>query len=531
MDGTRWCALVIVVVASCAPATVDRLGPVHPGATAAASRAAKQDSTHGEQTPSSRVRADFAREWLAADDSLQAAVNGVTESDGDAVFAAVEQTSDALFPLSLQSTRVTVVTGERNDTRLHAVAGRLKAGWRDAGRARVGFVEYRGRLLRLGFAGRANIGIGEQLLLGRRFGSYPHAYSRTSAGRLWISPSLSPLFAQDVAAMAVAAGPWSATVLRASATGSFDSGATWLAGGYEYSGARAGVAIGLAAHSDVDSAPEAAGGLGRRILWSIHGRTVGKYVEVSGEVAGSLHRTVASLRLGRKRDWSFLAFHAPLSSSVVDPLIDVKLPPGAVRGAMATARCRIPFIVVTGKLLLQHRRVNGGIQRRRQIWMSLRRAGHSDLRWEMALYNGIAHNDVYPREVLGDHMVHDTVVDSRVRAEVRSAKNEAVMHRLRVDYLPGGGDGVVIMVGSRATVWRCEFEWRLSAYSLAQGQAAFVSRPGVGPFEVFSGLYGQGSDLALRLRAQLRTGVRLTGYYGRPHLKGARAYLGLEYVR
>jgi hypothetical protein len=269
----------------------------------------------------------------------------------------------------------------------------------------------------------------------------------------------------------------------------------------------------------------------RGTLWSIHGRAMRKSIEVSGEVAGSLERTFASLRVARKSDWSLFIFHAPSSSSLVDPLVDVRLIPGEVRGAVVAARRKVSAVMLAGRLLLQRRRVDGGIHRRRQTWMSARRVGRSSVRWELSLYNGSTQSDMFPGEVVADHIEQSVESNTRLRAELQTPDKEHVRHRIRVDYLPGGGDGVMMLVGTRARLAMVELEWRLSAYSLERGQAAFVSRPGVGPFELFSGLYGRGTDLSLRLRAQLGAGLRVSGYYGRPHLKPPRAYLGLEYVR
>ena len=104
-------------------------------------------------------------------------------------------------------------------------------------------------------------------------------------------------------------------------------------------------------------------------------------------------------------------------------------------------------------------------------------------------------------------------------------------HDLRIHYLPpvaGRGEGVMTTAAGSAEAGRVQASWRITAYSLAPGQLSFIARPGVGGFESFSPVSGQGSDLSTRVRVRIDPNLLLFFYYGVPHLQERRIYAGVR---
>ena len=90
-------------------------------------------------------------------------------------------------------------------------------------------------------------------------------------------------------------------------------------------------------------------------------------------------------------------------------------------------------------------------------------------------------------------------------------------------------DGLSIVVTARADLGRLQATGQVAAYSLGKSQGLFISRPGIGNFEMFSSVYGRGSDIALRLCFKLTRALSLLVYHGEPWLKEQRTYLGIQF--
>jgi hypothetical protein len=104
----------------------------------------------------------------------------------------------------------------------------------------------------------------------------------------------------------------------------------------------------------------------------------------------------------------------------------------------------------------------------------------------------------------------------------------------RIEHMPRigrVGPGTLLSLVMEVATRRVEARVQLSAHALSPGRRAFVSRPGVGPFESLAPLYGDGSDLSVRLRVAAWEGARFVVFYGSPWLEAARVYLGVEYHR
>jgi hypothetical protein len=110
----------------------------------------------------------------------------------------------------------------------------------------------------------------------------------------------------------------------------------------------------------------------------------------------------------------------------------------------------------------------------------------------------------------------------------------AVQTGVRVDYLPPARhleSGTVVSVGVNLVVGRFDGRVKVAGHSLPRGRPSFVSRPGIGPFEGLGTLYGEGSDLSLRLGLRLSRESRLFFFYGSSWKGSERTYVGVECKR
>jgi hypothetical protein len=128
----------------------------------------------------------------------------------------------------------------------------------------------------------------------------------------------------------------------------------------------------------------------------------------------------------------------------------------------------------------------------------------------------------------------DKWVEERVGLQWDFAAGMNLSHRLRVELRfaePGGRAGMVISSGGRFSSQWGEIMYRFTNYRLDASMCGVVSRPGVGPFEHMSFVYGCGSDVSLRMRLWLCSWFEILAYCGRPWEKPARVYFGLAYPR
>jgi hypothetical protein len=128
----------------------------------------------------------------------------------------------------------------------------------------------------------------------------------------------------------------------------------------------------------------------------------------------------------------------------------------------------------------------------------------------------------------------DKWVEERLGLQWDFAAGMNLSHRLRAELRfaePGGGTGVVISSGGRFSSPWGEIVYRFTNYRLVATMCGFVSRPGVGPFEHMSFVYGGGSDVSLRVKLWICSWFEILAYYGRPWEKPGRMYIGLAYPR
>ena len=107
----------------------------------------------------------------------------------------------------------------------------------------------------------------------------------------------------------------------------------------------------------------------------------------------------------------------------------------------------------------------------------------------------------------------------------------AFSHDLRLDVLPGGAQtrsGTLVSLGTRVAAGRLRVDWRVSTYSIPPGRQSSIARPGLGSFELFSAVYGTGTDVSVRFRWRLLAPLTISGYYGERSSGTRRAYIGAE---
>lgn len=406
-----------------------------------------------------------------------------------------------------------IVAGPRRDVTARATAGGVSLGVRRVDDNVVGYAEWRGTgVVRRLHAGHLRCRLGEQLLVGRGFGVYPTAYSATPAGRMTWSPALSLAGGADAAAMELGAGRWRFRSMVVRPAQGSDTG--WIESGYESNAMRLGIAVG----SSIER--------GTPTVGSVHAlQRVGDVV-VSAEMVGTGGAIFGSARLSADALGAVSIFNAPWLTSTVEPLSDLAPPRGVLRGAVVEWRA-LTRARVAGRILLTSRALAGEHRWRRQIWLSSRRRRRGTWSIEASMYHSSLITETPPREEAAWQTVREQEGRTRFRLAF-DVHDKHGRHRLRLDYLPGGGDSMLAGVGSRMVLGMLEVEWRFAAYALRRGQQGFIARPGPGPFELFGSVYGRGSDVAVRLRARLFHGLRVFAYYGGPYLKSPRVYVGAE---
>jgi hypothetical protein len=137
-------------------------------------------------------------------------------------------------------------------------------------------------------------------------------------------------------------------------------------------------------------------------------------------------------------------------------------------------------------------------------------------------------------DVLSPEAGLDSRVEERVGLQWDFETGTRLAHRLRAEVRfaqPGESLGIIVSSGGRLSCRRGELSYRFTNYRLAPSMCGFVSRPGIGPFEHMSFVYGCGSDVSLRVRLWLFSSIEILAYYGQPWGKPARCYAGFAYPR
>lgn len=406
-----------------------------------------------------------------------------------------------------------VYGGHRSERSARASWHFASAGVRDVDGRRSAFVTLSDLgALRQVHAGRAHVRFGEQLVLGRGFGSYPTAYATSAAGALSWSPSLSAFSGVDVVATTLRTGALSLQSVVARAPDATRS--AWLA---------------LTADARPPGRFSVLAGwpgtvAGRPRMLAVAGQLHGAGLSFTWECAVDRTRVFGAARIAAPRFGSAAFFHAPVLTSADEPLVHFLERPGAVRGVLVDWR-RIAGFRLAGRVLLTTRADADASRIRRQVWLSTH--GGRQLRWKLSLYHLSETDESLARAVPQVATTVSRHATTRLRLDIEFGDRSS-RHRMRADIVERG---VVVAAGSRLEAGRVTAEWRAAAYALPPGRPAWVTRPGPGPFERFSSVYGRGSDLGVRIRFRLFSHSLLEAYYGRPYLNAARFYVGASYRR
>jgi hypothetical protein len=103
--------------------------------------------------------------------------------------------------------------------------------------------------------------------------------------------------------------------------------------------------------------------------------------------------------------------------------------------------------------------------------------------------------------------------------------------RVRLDYMPrfkGLNGGTLLQLGMTFRSERLDARLQIAAHSMSPGRSAFIARPGAGSFELFSAVYGKGSDIAIRVQWWMTRRLAVFAYHGSAPARADRVYLGLR---
>ncbi len=422
-----------------------------------------------------------------------------------------------------------VIGGRRSHYEARAeLPGAVALGLKSRDGTRLGFVTYRGRgVVRAVHVGNLALHMGERLVLGRRGGRFPPTVWTPVRGGVRVAPSLSSWFGQNGLAVTTGWRGWetrSIAVTRHEAA--FSGAALWLALHRSTSSHSLGVAWGRQLGKVLARDRE-----GASTVISVHGSlrrgTLAGSAELVGFVKGRSFLAARVTQRGTTR-WSLFVYNAPTFSSGTNPALDF-LPGHSVRrGARLDLRGRLASRTMIFYLWVgssgspdARRRFRRAVVELSGRQRSLSWRGGVD--WVLQRYDGFA-GRVFPEPF--DRREHTGRVKVAVRLDYAWTT-----HDLRIHYLPpvsGRGGGVMTTAAGSVESGRVHASWRISAYSLAPGQLSFIARPGVGGFEAFSTVSGQGSDLSTRVRVRLGPNLLLFFYYGVPHLQERRIYAGMR---
>ncbi|MFQ5511025.1 MAG: hypothetical protein ACE5EO_04185 [Candidatus Krumholzibacteriia bacterium] len=517
--GAGCLAFALVLLASCAAGRnrstgVSRPGPAHPAVVGPAT--GSEDSL---------AVVDEALAELEESDALESAPPAIpaaaTRRDGGTGRIRAGRTGRPVAEWQ-------VIGGWRSqhEARVQLPAG-VSVGFKSRKYSTVGFLNYRGRGFIESFhAGNLAVHMGERLLLGRRGGRFPPATWGPVGGGVRVSPSLSTWFGQNGI---VVGTQWHGWRSRGILVGNDDAplSSLWVTLGRSGREQHVGVALGRRLRGD--GLPP---GISQPGAVALYGSVRRRVLAASGEVVrlanGDLFAAVRVTRF-REGKWTLLVYRAPTFSSTVQPAVDFLPTESIRRGARLDARSRLG----AGTVLISVRVGNVGTPERsrrfRRAVVELAGKRGRLLSWksgaDWTMQRRLARTgDVFPLPSERRRL------SGRVRGALR-LRDGSTVHDLRVEYVPpvaGRGAGLVLAVAGSAELGRLSAAWRITAYSLPPGQLSFLTRPGAGPFEVFSTVAGKGSDVATRLRLRIAPGLRLFLYYGVPNLKEQRTYLGMH---
>jgi hypothetical protein len=224
-----------------------------------------------------------------------------------------------------------------------------------------------------------------------------------------------------------------------------------------------------------------------------------------------------------------LVYRAPwMSSDFASDIRDVAKEHQGTRiegAAKISSRAALFASALVGRLWSHEKRVEY-----HRILAGVRNRGRADVAWEVSVYGTRRVETGYPAEAVSMGNASERTGDFRFRGKIGVDSGGALQCRARIDYLApvaGKPGGTILLLGIGFKSARFDARVQAVGHSLPPGRAAYITRPGIGSFELFSGLYGTGSDLAVRLRCVLGYGVSAVLFNG-SSTAGTRAYLGIE---
>jgi hypothetical protein len=425
---------------------------------------------------------------------------------------------------------IVTVTGVRTETRATLGIGRsISTGFRRVDAASLGYVETGGRGFFGGLvAGNVTLRMGERLVLGRDFMGYTALGSGGGARGMSVSPSLSRWFSRPGVALGFAAGRWlaqAALVGRAGDPRHLRPTTAWASLAYHNAAATLGVAAGTSLNPD----PVA----DRLRVVSFHGSFRGEMLQCSGEVAMWFPwEPYFAIRISSpgSSTWAARYLRAP-SFSTSKSAVDWR-PNGTIEEGVAwdggtrlgPGRWRASIFLGAHHSLHERRRV-----RRAILGVSDK---HHGMTWEGSIAS-LDHARERAASIIEASTESSRDHEIRFHARITGSSRGEFSHTLTLDYRPRRrwhSEGLALAVATEITRGRFEAAWQGTAYTMAVGQGRLVTRPGVGGFEWASWVYGQGFDVALRVRVRLARNLTVTGYCGQPWLKEYRAYVGAQWA-
>jgi hypothetical protein len=430
---------------------------------------------------------------------------------------------------------VTTIVGTRREVKgTVGSTNTLSVGFRSNGMSTLAYLRLGPWwVVRSAVVGNMTLRMGERLVLGRGFTSYPLLTTGGVREGIRAAPSLSRWSGRSGVAVTVGADSWDAHAILLGTSQAFPRlhpTMLWVSARSRFRVEQIGLSIGRRIARTVnDATPHP-----KTTVMSLHASHRTRGLEGSGEYVrwfpGESYFALRLLRRGALR-WSIRYYRAPLFPSSANPAIE-PTPSGMVLQGVTVDTSR-PYGSTKARLVISLGSRRSAIEKQRFTRTVLSVSGKSrGFDWEGSLLTLEEIETHFPTDVIVHTSSVNTAHKIRLRARAGIASG-GLSHTVTLDYRPGrrwNSEGFSLTVGTGVNVGRLEARWQATAYSLASGQSRLITRPGVGTFEWISTVYGTGSDVSVRVRLRLWHDLFLLGFYGLPWLKEGRAYVGTQFV-
>lgn len=449
----------------------------------------------------------------------------------------------------MQYMRFTGLYGYQSDEKVQFINPKwLSAGFRSSERGDAGFVHIKpGGPLETLAIGNLRIAFGEGLLLGRRDPRKTPLCASRREGDFIISSSLSCWERTNAAGGRFRLGNLRLGTLvweRTEEPGAPLQGEAWLSVSY----AGRGYWVGLVAGQSL-----------RRTMRTAGSGTPMRALAVSMSVRQESAKTAVSPRRrtgfsGEAAVWddeTFYVFAVGLRGGGTGWIRVFKQPAAGGFGGSANGLSRIDRILHGGalrwtrpigtariELSLYDGSIAGPSQssryRRGNAYLGERRRRSHPHAWGASVTYIERCKKTFASDELEPEAKRSAWREGRLGLQWDLAAGSFLSHRLRAELRvlePAGAESVMISSGGRLHFRWGEVAYRFTNYMLAPSVCGYVSRPGVGPFEHLSFVYGCGSDISLRAKLWICSWFEILAYYGRPWQKQGRLYVGLQYPR